>query len=108
MTNLTTTATLPGDGPFSVECPNLLQRHLDHLRASSISDEVIKERGYESVLGKSRCAEAIGCSRNLAYSLARRNRLPVPVIKLGQKRICVSRRSVEMLLQGNGPTERLV
>ena len=26
-----TTATLPSAGPFSVECPNLLQQHLDHL-----------------------------------------------------------------------------
>ena len=57
MTNLTTTATRPGAGPFSVECPNLLQHHLDHLRASGISDEVIKERGYESVLGKKRLAD---------------------------------------------------
>jgi hypothetical protein len=34
-----------------------LQHHLDHLRASGISDEVIKERGYESVLGKKRLAD---------------------------------------------------
>ena len=57
MTNLTTTATRPGAGPFSVECPNLLQHHLDHLRDSGISDEVIRERGYESVLGKKRLAD---------------------------------------------------
>ena len=54
---MTTTATRPGAAPFSVECPNLLQHHLDHLRASGISDEVIKERGYESVLGKKRLAD---------------------------------------------------
>lgn len=41
-------------GPFSVECPNLLQQHLEHLRTSGLSDEVIGERGYESVLGKKR------------------------------------------------------
>ena len=58
MTNTTTTATRPGAGPFSVECPNLLQRHLDHLLASGISNEVIKERGYKSVLGKTPLKEA--------------------------------------------------
>ncbi len=57
MTNLTTTATRPGTGPFSGECPNLLQHHLDHLRASGISDDVIRQRGYESVLGKKRLAD---------------------------------------------------
>lgn len=57
MTNLTNRATRPGAGPFSVECPKLLQRHLDHLRASGIPDEVIKERGYESVLGRKRLAD---------------------------------------------------
>ena len=51
-------------------------------------------------------AEATGCSRNLAYSLARKNRLPVPVIRLGQKRMCVSRMAVERLLQGDGKKER--
>ena len=52
-----TTATRLGASPFSIEFPNLLQHHLDHLRASGISDEVIKERGYESVLGKKRLAD---------------------------------------------------
>jgi len=58
MINLNTTATRPGAGPFSVECPNLLQHHLDHLKASAISIEVIKERGYKSVLGKTALREA--------------------------------------------------
>jgi len=61
MTNLAITATPPSVGPFSVECPNLLQHHLGHLRGSGISDEVIRERGYESVLGKKRLAD-LGCS----------------------------------------------
>jgi predicted DNA-binding transcriptional regulator AlpA len=47
-------------------------------------------------------AEATGCSKNLAYTLARQDQLPVPVIKLGQRRMCVSRRAVEQLLEGNG------
>jgi len=43
-------------------------------------------------------AKATGCSRNLAYNLARQNKLPVPVIHLGEKRMCVSRMAVERLL----------
>lgn len=46
-------------------------------------------------------SEAAGISKNLAYSLARADRLPVPVIKLG-KRIVLSRRAVLALLEGNG------
>ena len=45
-------------------------------------------------------AEATGTSRNLCYSLARENRLPVPVIFLGEKRMCVSRKAVQALLEG--------
>jgi len=45
-------------------------------------------------------AEATGCSRNLAFRLARQNKLPVEVIFIGEKRMCVSRRSVEALLSG--------
>jgi hypothetical protein len=37
---------------FSNEIPELLQSHLDHLLKSGISIEVIKERGYKSVMGK--------------------------------------------------------
>lgn len=40
---------LPGD-PFSPEVPALLQRHLDHLLASAIDLEVVRERGYRPVL----------------------------------------------------------
>jgi len=46
-----------GTGPFSTECPKLLQQHLGHLRSSGISDEVIMERDYESVLGRKRLAD---------------------------------------------------
>jgi len=45
-------------------------------------------------------AEATGCSRNLAFRLARQNKLPVEVIFIGEKRMCVSRRAVEALLSG--------
>lgn len=47
-------------------------------------------------------AEATGCSKNLAYLLARQNKLPVPVIRLGEKRMCVSRKAVLTLLEDNG------
>ena len=41
-------------------------------------------------------ANACSISRGLAYDLARRNALPVPVIRLG-KRMVVSRKAVEAL-----------
>ena len=44
-------------------------------------------------------AAMLGISRNLAYELARRGELP-GTIKLGQKRIVVSRIAIERLLQG--------
>jgi len=46
-------------------------------------------------------ARALGISRGLAYELANRNELPVPVIRLGEKRIVVSRVQLEKLLQGD-------
>jgi len=49
-------------------------------------------------------AEATGISRNLAYSLARRDKLPVPVIHLGPKRMVISRRAVQKLLE-NGDSQ---
>ena len=42
---------------FSKEIPELFQSHLDHLKASAISIEVIKERGYKTVLGKTALKE---------------------------------------------------
>jgi len=45
-------------------------------------------------------AKALGISRGLAYELAKRDALPVPVIKLG-RRMVLSRRAVELLLSGN-------
>jgi len=44
-------------------------------------------------------AAMLGISRNLAYELARRGELP-GTIKLGQKRLVVSRVQLERLLQG--------
>lgn len=49
-------------------------------------------------------AAASGISKNLAYALAREDRLPVPVIHLG-KRMVLSRRVVEKLLQDDGQGE---
>lgn len=45
-------------------------------------------------------AKATGCSRGLIYDLARQGKLPVPVIRLG-RRMVLSRRAVEALLDGN-------
>lgn len=45
-------------------------------------------------------AELSGISKNLAYCLARADRLPVEVIHLG-KRMVLSRRAVLALLEGN-------
>lgn len=49
-------------------------------------------------------AVATGISKNLAYDLARRDKLPVPVIKLG-KRMVLSRKAVLALLEGDGKPE---
>lgn len=43
-------------------------------------------------------ARAYGCSRQLAYSLARQNRLPIPVIYIGSRRMVVSRAAAMELL----------
>ena len=53
-------------------------------------------------------SEAAGCSKNLAFRLARQDKLPVPVIHLGEKRMVLSRKLVSELLQGKGnEAERL-
>ena len=44
-------------------------------------------------------AAVLGISKNLAYDLARRGKLP-GAIKLGEKRIVVSRVQLENLLRG--------
>ena len=45
-------------------------------------------------------AERLAISRSLAYKLAREDRLPVPVIRLG-RRVVVPRRALERLLTSN-------
>lgn len=52
----------------------------------------------------SEAAAILGISRNLAYSLARRGELP-GTIKLGQKRLVVSRVQLERLIQGDDQKE---
>ena len=49
-------------------------------------------------------AEMLGISRNLGYSLARQGKLS-GVIKLGQKRMVVSRKVVDALLVANSEKE---
>jgi peptidoglycan/xylan/chitin deacetylase (PgdA/CDA1 family) len=48
------------DSPyFSVEMPDLLQRHLDALtQGSGLSLDIIRERGYRTVLGKKQLSDA--------------------------------------------------
>ena len=43
-------------------------------------------------------AKTLGISRGLAYELAGRDKLPVKVIRLGDRRMVVSRRELEDLL----------
>ena len=43
-------------------------------------------------------AKALGISRGLAYDLAKRNELPIKVLRLGEKRMVVSRQALEDLL----------
>ncbi len=45
------------NSPFSDEIPQLLKKHACHLQASAISLDVIQERGYRSVLGKTQLTE---------------------------------------------------
>ena len=44
--------------PFSTEVSALFTEHYEHLKASAISDEIIRERGYKSVLGRVPLVEA--------------------------------------------------
>lgn len=46
-------------------------------------------------------AAMLGISRNLGYLLARQGKLP-GVLKLGEKRLVVSKVAIERLLQCNG------
>jgi excisionase family DNA binding protein len=48
-------------------------------------------------------AQLLGIGRTLAYQLAATNRLPVPVLRLGARRLVVSRHALEcLLLNGTG------
>ena len=51
-------------------------------------------------------ARACSISRGLAYRLARENKLPIPVIQLG-RRLVLSRKAVELLLQGEATQEQV-
>ena len=43
-------------------------------------------------------AQALGISKALAYNLARRDELPVKVLRIGQKRLLVSRIAFERVM----------
>ena len=46
-------------------------------------------------------ARALGISRGLAYELAKRDELPVKVLRLGEKRMVVPRLALEELLSSD-------
>lgn len=50
-------------------------------------------------------AKMLGIGRNLAYSLAKKNEFPVPVLKLG-RRIKVPRKPLLELLKGRCPEDK--
>ena len=47
-------------------------------------------------------AAAVGVSKATAYDLAKRDKLPVKVLRIGEKRMVVSRKAVLALLEGKG------
>jgi hypothetical protein len=49
--------TTSSSSPFSDDIRDLFKQHLDHLKASAISVEVIHKRGYVSALGRKHLAE---------------------------------------------------
>jgi hypothetical protein len=49
--------TSPPSAPFSIEVPELLNSHLEHLKASALTTEIIRERGYRSILGKKQLSD---------------------------------------------------
>jgi excisionase family DNA binding protein len=49
-------------------------------------------------------ARALGISRGLAYELAKRDELPVNVLRLGEKRMVVPRLALEELLSNRRDT----
>ncbi len=57
--------------------------------------------GKKLTVSVAEAAAMLGISRNLGYLLARQGQLP-GVLKLGQKRLVVSKVAIEKLLQGNG------
>ena len=50
-------------------------------------------------------AKTLGISRGLAYELAKKDELPIKVLRLGEKRMCVSRLAVLTLLDGNSQSK---
>lgn len=66
----------------------------------------MESKGECLTLSVSEAAAMLGISRNLGYELARRGNLP-GIIKLGKKRLVVSRRTIERLLQGEDTQKRI-
>lgn len=84
-------------GVFSAEMPGLTQRHLDSLRnGSGLSLDVIRERGYRSVLGKQQLADV-----GFAPSQRRPPGLLIPVHTVsGSNNLCSYRPDVPRVMRG--------
>jgi excisionase family DNA binding protein len=59
-------------------------------------------RNPQETVNLGEVADRLAISRTLAYKLAREDRLPVPVIRLG-RRVVVPRRALERLLSSDEP-----
>ncbi|MBN1366614.1 MAG: DUF3854 domain-containing protein [Dehalococcoidales bacterium] len=55
---------------YSENIPELLVAHYEHLKASAISDDVIRERGYRSIVKETKPSKSAGCVKGGAPGLA--------------------------------------
>ena len=68
-------------------------------------DPYTPRRGPAETANLGELAARLNISKTLVYDLARVDRLPVPVIRLG-RRLVVSRAAMERVLAGGWPTAR--
>ena len=61
--------------------------------------------GEKRVYSITEFAKLAGLGRSLAYLLAKENRLPVPVIRLGHRYV-IPKRAADALLDGQAQAER--
>jgi predicted DNA-binding transcriptional regulator AlpA len=66
---------------------------------------VVPKEVLRETLNIETAGRMLGISRPVAYELARRDELPVPVIRLG-RRMVVSKRALEAVLDARKPDEQ--